>query len=152
MLKIIIVAVAMASSAFPVRAQEKAAPPQTVWGDFFKNLRDNLSQSAVAGERKKGRSVTSLAAVRGASQRDMADPNEPTLKGDSKSAKVKKERALDDELAASVELVTKGKLEEGLKGLEAFKTAHPKHRSGDVEKAIEGAKSLIAETAAKADQ
>lgn len=114
------------------------------WADFFKNLKNTLSQSAVGGERKRGRSAA-VAAVRGRPQRDMADPNEPTLKGDAKSAKAKKEMALDAELEASVDLLSKGQLGEGLKGLEAFKISHQKHRSGDVDRAIDGAKAMIAE-------
>ena len=149
-MKIIAVAALAALLVLPARAEEKPAQAKTVWSDFFKNLKNTLGQSAVGGERKKGRGATSVAAVRGTKQRDMADPNEPTLKGDSKSSKIKKEIAYDDELAASIELVSSGKLEEGLKGLEAFKVAHPKHRAEDVDKAIAGVKAMIAEASAPA--
>ena len=44
-----------------------------------------------------------------------------------------------------IDQLSKGKFDEGLKGLEAFKVAHPKHRIEDVDKAIEGAKAMIAE-------
>ena len=107
-MKIIAVAALAALLVLPARAEEKPAQAKTVWSDFFKNLKNTLGQSAVGGERKKGRGATSVAAVRGTKQRDMADPNEPTLKGDSKSSKIKKEIAYDDELAASIELVSSG--------------------------------------------
>jgi hypothetical protein len=145
----ILTAVIAAMLAIPVRAEDKAAPApaKSSWSDYFKNLKNALSQSAVGGERKKGRGAQGVAAVRGEGQakKNIADPNEPGIKGDSKSAKAKKELGYDMELEASVDQVAKGKLEEGLKGLEAFKVAHPKHRSDEVDKAIEGAKAMIAD-------
>ena len=78
----------------------------------------------------------------------MADPNEPSLKGDFKAEKAKKMQAYDDEFGVSVDLVSKGKLDEALKGFEAFKVSHPKHRVEDVDKAIEGVKAMMAESAA----
>lgn len=148
-MKNILIAVVAAMLVTAARAEEKSAPApvKSGWSDFFKNLKNTLSQSAVGGERKKGRGAQGVAAVRGESQakKNIADPNEPGLKGDLKSAKAKKELAYDAELEASVDQLAKGKLEEGLKGLEAFKVARPKHRTADVDKAIEGAKAMIAE-------
>ena len=149
-MKILSVAALAVLLVLPARAEEKPAQAKTGWSDFFKNLKNTLGQSAVGGERKKGRGATYVAAVRGDRQRNLADPNEPSLKGDYKSSKIKKEIAYDAELAASIELVSNGKLEEGLKGLEAFKVAHPKHRAEDVDKAIAGVKAMIAEASAPA--
>lgn len=147
-MKLILVAVFAALLVTGARAQEKAAPAKSNWSDFFKNLKSTLAQSAVSGERKKGRNAQGVAAVRGKKQGNMADPNEPSIKGDVKAAKARREQALNDELAASLELITKGKPEEGLKGLEAFKEAHPKHMPEDVDKAIEGAKAMVADKGA----
>jgi hypothetical protein len=149
-MKLILIAVIAAILALPARAEEKAAAPSKAgWSDFFKNFKNTLAASAVGGERKKGRGAQSVAAVRGEGQakKNIADPNEPGLKGDSRSAKAKKELGYDMELEASIDQLGKGKLDEGLKGLEAFKVSHPKHRAEDVEKAIDGAKAMIAERA-----
>lgn len=149
-MKLLITAVLAAMLVIPARAEDKAAlPTKSSWSDFFKNLKNTLGASAVGGERKHGKGAQSVAAVRGAGQakKNIADPNEPGLKGDTKSAKAKKELGYDMELEASVDLLAQGKLDEALKGLEAFKAAHPKHRTEDVDKAIEGAKAMIAERA-----
>lgn len=146
-MKLIMTVVLAALFILPARAEDsapKAAPAKSGWADFFKNLKDTLSKSAVSGERKRTRGIQSVAAVRGKGQ-TYADPNEPGLKGDMKSAKAKKEMAYDAELAASIDLLSNGKVEEALKGLEAFKVAHPKHRTEEVDKAIEGAKAMLAE-------
>ncbi len=151
-MKTILTAVIAAMLVIPARADEKAAPApaKTGWADFFKNLKSSLAQSAVGGERKKGRGARGVAAVRGSGQgkKNIADPNEPGLMGDARSARVKKEMGYDLELEAAVDLIAAGKAEEGLKALEKFKTAHPKHKTADVDKAIEGAKVMIAEKGA----
>lgn len=151
-MKLTLIAVLAAMLAIPARAEDKpaAAPAKSGWSDFLKNLKNALAQSAVSGERKKARGAQGVAAVRGREQgkRNIADPNEPGLMGDAKSAKVKKEMAWDMELEAAVDQLSAGKAEEGLKALESFKAAHPKHRTEDVDKAIEGAKAMIAEKAA----
>ena len=148
-MKLILIAVLAATFAVGARAEDKpaAAPAKSSWSDFFKNLKNTLAQSAVGGERKKGRSARGVAAVRGSAQgkKNIADPNEPGLMGDARSAKVKREMGWDMELEAAIDLIGKGKPEEGLKALEAFKAAHPKHRTADVDKAIEGAKAMAAE-------
>ena len=147
-MKLILTAVIAAMLVIPARAEQKdAVPAKSGWSDFFKNLKNTLAQSAVSGERKKGRGATSVAAVRGEGQarKNISDPNEPGLKGDSKSARAKKEMGYDMKLEAAVDLLSSGKAEEGLKALEAFKAAHPKHRVADVDKAIEGAKAMLAE-------
>lgn len=149
-MKLILTAVIAVFLVLPARADEKAAAPaKSGWSDFFKNLKNTLASSAVGGERKKGRGAQGVAAVRGEGQakKNIADPNEPSIKGDSRSAKAKKELGYDLELEASIDQLSKGKLDEGLKGLEAFKAAHPKHRTEDVDKAIDGAKAMIAERA-----
>jgi hypothetical protein len=148
-MKLLIAAAVAATLAMPARAEDKpaAAPSRGGFAEFLKNLKTTLSRSAVSGEHKKGRGATSVAAVRGSEQdkKSIADPNEPGIKGDVKAARAKKERAYDDELAPSIDLLEKGKFEDGLKGLNAFKTAHPKYRVEDVDKAIEGAKAGLAE-------
>jgi hypothetical protein len=148
-MKMILTVAVAAMLAIPAHADEKTAPApaKTGWADFFKNLKSSLAQSAVGGERKKGRGAPGVAAVRGSGQgkRNIADPNEPGLMGDAKSARVKKEMGYDLELEAAVDLIAAGKAEEGLKALEKFKIAHPKHKTADVDKAIEGAKAMIAE-------
>jgi hypothetical protein len=154
-MKLILTAVIAAMLVIPARAEQKdAVPVKSGWSDFFKNLKSSLAQSAVSGERKKGHGATSVAAVRGEGQakKNIADPNEPGLKGDSKSARVKKEIGYDKEFEAAVDLVTAGKPEEGLKGFEAFKAKHPKYKTEDVDKAIEGAKAMIAAPAAPAEK
>lgn len=149
-MKLTLIAVIAAMLAIPARAEDKpaAAPAKTGgWSDFLKNFKNTLAQSAVGGQRKRGRGAQGVAAVRGSEQgkKNIADPNEPGLMGDAKSAKVKREMAYDLELEAAVDLLAKGEAAEGLKALEKFKAAHPKHRTADVAKAIEGAKVLIAE-------
>ena len=148
-MKMILTAVVAAFLVLPARAEE-AAPAlraKAAWTDFFRNFKNSLTQSSVGGERKKGRRAQGVAAVRGddQSKKNIADPNEPGLRGDAKSAKARKELAYDAELEASIDQLGKGKLEEGLKGLQAFKASHPKHRVEDVDKAIDGAKAMIAE-------
>lgn len=146
-MKLFLAAVVAALLVLPARAEEKAAAPaKSGWADFFKNLKNSLAQSAVSSERKKGNRAQGVAAVRGSKQGgSMADPNEPSIKGDSKSAKVKKEMAYDAELEVSIDLLNKGKTEEALKGFESFQASHAKYRAEDVAKAIEGAKAMIAE-------
>ncbi len=152
-MKLILAVVFTAALVLPARAQEKSAvPAKSGWSDFFKNLKNTLAQSAVGGERKKGRGAQGVAAVRGEGQakKNVADPNEPGIKGDARSAKVKRDVGYDLQLEASIDQLSKGDLDEGLKGLEAFKAAHPKHRTEDVNKAIEGARAMIAEKNAAA--
>lgn len=145
-MKLILTVALAAALIVPARAEEKAAASsKSSWSDFLKNLKSSLSQSAVSGQRKKARGAQGVAAVRGDDQlkKNIADPDEPGIKGDVKAARAKKQRALDDELAASIELLSQEKYEEALKGLEAFKAAHPKHMAEDVDKAIAGAKARL---------
>lgn len=159
-MKLTLIAVLAAMLSVPARAEEKpaAAPAKSSWANFLKNFKNSLAQSAVGGQRKKGRGAQGVAAVRGSEQgkKNIADPNEPGLMGDFRNARVKREMGYDLELEAAVDLLGKGQAEEGLKALEKFKTAHPKHRAEDVDKAIEGAKTMIAEKggekAAEAEQ
>ncbi len=151
-MKLILTATLAFALIAPARAEEapKSAPAKSSWAYFLKNFRNTLAQSAVSGERKKARGAQGVAAVRGDPQakKNIADPNEPGLKGDAGSAKARKLRLIDDELAPSIELLEQGKFEAALKGLEKFKAAHPKHMTEDVDKAIEGAKAQIAEKGA----
>ena len=148
-MKLILAAALAVALIAPARAGDAPkAPAKSSWSDFIRNFRSAVAQSAVSGERKKARGAQGVAAVRGKKQKNIADPNEPGLKGDAGSAKERKARLLDDELAPSVELLSAGKYEEALKGLEKFKASHPKHMAEDVDKAIEGAKAQITEKGA----
>ena len=133
---LVLVAALLAASA-PARAEEKpAAKTAFSFGGFLKNLKESLEKSAIAGERKKGRGAA-VAAVRGAGQKsELADPNEPTLKGDSRSKRLAKQAAEDDELLKATVLAEQGKLPEALAAFQAFQKAHPKSHKEDVEKAI----------------
>ena len=149
-MKLILAAMLASALIIPAHAEDAAkaaAPAKSSWSDFFKNLKNSLEKSAVAGERKKGRRAQSVAAVRGDDQakKNIADPNEPGLKGDSRSAKMKKEEGYDKVFAGAVDLIAKDKLEDGLKALEDFKLTHTNYRVEDVNKAIEGAKAMIAD-------
>lgn len=138
--------VLLAVSVAPVRAQEKpAAKPAFSFGGFFKNLKESLEKSAVSGERKKGRGAANVAAVRGAGQQsELADPNEPTLKGDTRSKRLAVKAAEDAELLKAAELVEKGKNAEALAAFQKFQADYPKSRKEDVAKAIEELKKLPA--------
>ncbi len=145
-MKSIMIAVLAAVLAMPAVAEEKAAAPaKSSWTSFFKNLKSSLSNSAVSGQQKKGRNAAAVAAVRGKKQKDIADPNEPGLRGDAKSRKVQKEMELDAKFDKAVNSIIDGKPEDGLKQLEALKEANPKYKTEDLDKAIEGAKAMIAE-------
>ena len=97
-MKLMLAAALAAILVLPAQAEDKsAAPAKASWGDFFKTFKENLTKSAVSGERKRVRGAQRVGAVRGNSQ-GYADPNEPGLKGDTKSAKAKKGMALDSEL------------------------------------------------------
>ena len=121
-------------SAPSARAEEKK--PSFSFSGFFKNLKHSLEQSAVAAQRKKGRGAA-VAAVRGASQSsELANPDEPTLKGDSRSRRLAKKAAEDAELLKATELVEEGKTAEALAAFKAFQKKHPRSHKEDVAKAI----------------
>jgi hypothetical protein len=145
----LIATLAALALAGPARAEEsKPAGTTASIMTFFKHLKESLSQSAVSSERKHaGRRGSSVAAVRGASQNSaMADPNEPSLKGDARSKKEKAAMAEDAEFAKGVDLVLAGKVDEGVKALEDFKVKHPKsHSLEKVQEAIDQAKALAAQ-------
>lgn len=130
----------------PARAEDKpAATARDSVLTFFRHLKETLAQSAVQGERKKNR-TGSVAAVRGKDQSSpLADPNEPVIIGDVRSRKDKAEAAEDAEVAKGVDLVLAGKIDDGVKSLEAFKASHPKsHNLEKVQQAIDQAKALAA--------
>jgi len=153
--KITMAALAALLLAGPLRAEEaktaKAAPTakESVM-TFLKNLKLALTQSAVQGERKKERSAA-VAAVRGAGQSsELANPDEPSLKGDVNAAKMQQSQAEDAEIEQAVDLVLNGKVAEGIGALEAFKTKHPKSRSvATAQEAIDKAKTLLADKPAE---
>lgn len=132
---IALIAALLVPAAAPARAEEKAAKPAVGgFSGFLKNLRLKLEQSAVADRRKKGRSV---AAVRGAGQKsELADPNEPSLKGDMRSRKLKQQMIEDEELLAATKLAEQGKNAEALAAFSAFQKAHPKSHKEEVAQAI----------------
>ena len=140
-------ALALLLLAGTVRAQEAKTAPTAKESvmTFFRHLKESLAQSALQGERKHNR-VGSVAAVRGADQSSpLADPNEPVLKGDSRSKKDKAAMAEDAEFAKAVDLVIAGKIDDGVKALEAFKAQHPKSRNlAKLQQAIDQAKGLLA--------
>jgi hypothetical protein len=146
-MKIVTAALAALLLAGSARAEEAKPAPTAKESvmTFFQHLKESLSQSAVASQRKRNR-VGSVAAVRGADQSSpLADPNEPVLKGDARSKKDKAQAAEDAEFAKAVDLVISGKTQDGVRALEAFKAQHPKSRNLDkVEQAIDQAKGLIA--------
>ena len=140
----------------PVRADDKPAAPPVIKPapsatdsvmSWFKKLKTDLTQSAVSGERKHSHGVGSVAAVRGKRQAsDIGDPNEPTLKGSSSSKKEQQSVAEDGEFEQAVSLIVAGKVDDGVKALEAFKVKYPKSANLElVQKAIEQSKSLPAQ-------
>jgi len=143
---IVVVAATLAVEA-SAQAQDKPAQGKTSWSAFFKTLRTSLQASAVSGQQKKGRNAAAVAAVRGNEQakKNIADPNEPGLKGDNKAKKAAKELALNAEFDKAVNLIIDGKPEEGLTALEKIKAANKGYKVDDMNKAIEGAKAMIAE-------
>jgi hypothetical protein len=132
-----------ASAAPAASAASAASAARESVMTFFRHLKLALTDSAVAGERKKNRSAA-VAAVRGAGQSsELANPDEPSLKGDAAAAKIQAARAEDAEIEKALDLLIAGKTDEGIKALEAFKTSHPKSRSlPDVQQALDKAKSL----------
>lgn len=132
----ILLVAALLAPALPARAEDKPAKPAVGgFAGFLKNLKEKLEKSAVASERKKGRAV---AAVRGAGQKsELADPNEPSLKGDMRSRKLKKQLAEDEELLKATQLAEQGKHAEALASFQAFQKAHPKSHKEEVAQAID---------------
>ncbi|NNN06280.1 MAG: hypothetical protein HKL90_10305 [Elusimicrobia bacterium] len=112
---------------------------------FLKHLKQALTESAVASDRKNERTAA-VAAVRGAAQTsDQADPDVPTLKGDAAAQRLALRRAQDAQFEKGLDLVLAGKTADGIKALEAFKAKNPKYRDiADVQQAIDKAKSIPA--------
>jgi hypothetical protein len=132
----ILLAAVLLAPASPARAEDRPAKPAVGgFAGFLKNLKEKLEKSAVAGERKKGRAV---AAVRGAGQKsELADPNEPSLKGDMRSRKLKQQMAEDEELLKATQLAEQGKHADALAAFQAFQKAHPKSHKEEVAQAID---------------
>lgn len=136
-------------AAAPAAAAPAPAKPSFSFGGFLKNLRESLEKSAVAGERKKGRGA-SVAAVRGAGQaNELANPDEPTLKGDYRSRKMAKQAAEDAELLKAAQLAEKDPAA-GLAAFQDFQKKYPRSHQEDVEKAIAGLQAAAASAAAPA--
>jgi hypothetical protein len=132
----ILLAAVLLAPASPARAEDRPAKPAVGgFAGFLKNLKEKLEKSAVAGERKKGRAV---AAVRGAGQKsELAYPNEPSLKGDMRSRKLKQQMAEDEELLKATQLAEQGKHADALAAFQAFQKAHPKSHKEEVAQAID---------------
>jgi TolA-binding protein len=136
-----------AAAADPAPAAPAAAAAPTVQESvmtFLKNLKLALTQSAVAEQRNKTNSTAAVAAVRGKDQTsDLANPDEPSIKGDVAAAKAAKLRAEDAEFEKALDLILAGKIDDGIKALETFKIKHPKsHSLPSVQEAIDKARSL----------
>jgi hypothetical protein len=96
--------------------------------------------------------LVSVAAVRGKDQSSSAaDPDTVSVKGDAASKRLKREAVEDAEFEKAVDLILKGKVEDGIKSLLAFKTAHPKSRNqAQVTDALARARALMEEEASAA--
>ncbi len=150
-MKMTAAALAAVLLAGPLRADDAkpAATARESVMTFLRHLKQALTESAVASDRKNERTAA-VAAVRGQSQAsDAADPNVPTLKGDAADERLRLRRAQDADFEKALDLVLAGKTAEGIKALEAFKAKNPKYRDiADVQQAIDKAKSIPAEAAA----
>lgn len=112
-------------------ADESIASSAKRW---FANWKNGLSQSAVGGKYQK-RSATSVAAVRGSKQTS-DDPNKPYWKGSVGSKQARRLREEKAELAAAVDAILEGKLEDGRKKLDSFESRYPQSTlMGDVREA-----------------
>jgi hypothetical protein len=92
---------------------------------WFGGWKVALKKKAVQSRYRRGISLTSVAAVRGAKQAD-ADPARPYWKGtwsDQKAANRLKER---EEQTAIVDLIIEGKYPEAEKAMDSFVKNHPK--------------------------
>lgn len=146
-MKTLSIVVIAALLALPAAAGDaKPAPAKSSWSTFLENLKASLANSAVAGQQKHGKTSRAVAAVRGAEQgaKNIADPNEPQLKGSSKEKKAAKEIALNKQFDDAVNLLIDKKYEDGIKALQALKDANPKYRVEDVNQALDGAKAELA--------
>ena len=109
---------------------------------WFAHLKQGLASSAVQGHYQRRRSLTAVAAVRGAAQ-DSADLDTPVWK---RGAQAKKAALLREQRAAfakAVDLIIAGKLDDGAESLEAFEEKYPKSPMlPDVHEAQEKIKEL----------
>ncbi|MBI4375784.1 MAG: hypothetical protein HY549_04965 [Elusimicrobia bacterium] len=90
---------------------------------WFQNLKEGLSESAVAGQRQKTR-VTAVAAVRG-SEQEAASPDKVKWKEGRKSRKSREQKKEKEEFAQAVDMILAGQYKEGAERLEAFEKEHP---------------------------
>ncbi len=88
------------------------------------HLKQALSDSAVSGQYQRHRSLTVVAAVRGAKQ-SVADLDQPAWITQSKARRLEN-RTERQEFAAAVDLALSGKTADALGKLDAFEKAHPR--------------------------
>jgi len=100
-----------------------AAAPMSTARRWFENLKLGLSSSSVELRRQK-RSVSAVAAVRGAAQ-GIEDPDKPYFRGTAASKAQARDSAERAELSAAVDLALAGKPEEAKKAFAAFAAKHP---------------------------
>jgi hypothetical protein len=103
---------------------------------WFKNLYKALTSDTAQKYASQGRSVTSVAAIRGAGM-GQQDPAQPYWKG-GVSEKAAKQLAEERKaFAEAIQLVMDGKVEEGKASLADFEKKHPNSALlGDVKEAI----------------
>jgi len=142
-----VLGLSLLASGTTLRAETKAAPEGTPPAEagprsskkglgWFANWKKGLMSSAVDLMRQK-RSLTSVAAVRGAGQK-VDDPSKPYLRGTPAQKAERRARKEREELAAAVDLVLGGDPAAGAKALDAFEAAHPDSAFlGDVKAARE---------------
>lgn len=126
-MRLLLAAMLLSSSLSPlavtVRAEETAVSRISAGlRQWFAHVKEGLSESSVSGQRQRGR-FNAVAAVRGEEQ-EAADPAAPVWKS---AAAGKASKALSKqrrELAAAVDAIMDGRLEEGQKQLDAFEKAH----------------------------
>lgn len=123
-----IVCVSFYPAVLPAAAEDAAKSPAAdkveSLKSWFGTWKAALKKKAIQSRYRRGVSVTSVAAVRGAKQAD-EDVKLPYWKGswsEKKSEEHIKER---EEQAAAVELILEGKLEAAEAALGAFEKAHP---------------------------
>lgn len=140
-MKTITLAALVALLAAPAFAQGTAK--KLSWSEYLKDLKNRLTTSAV-GEQRKAHGI--VAAVRGADQdkKNMADPENPTIKGSKKDKRAKETLELDKKFEDAVNLLIDKKFEPGIAALESLQKDNPKYKTDDVTAALDGAKLELA--------
>lgn len=127
-------------------AEAKPAPAKSSWSTWLETIKSGLTNSAVSGQRKRGKGGVAVAAVRGDDQtkKVMSDPDEPSLKGSSKEKKDRKDMEQKAQFKAAIELLIDKKYEDGIAALEKLQKDAPKFQEEDVAQALAGAKNELA--------